>query len=155
MVGRPLAHLTILIAAYLFHVMRSAWQSHEENEKTIEDLTNRPNDVLFHPYDDMVGRRIQSIVWGSAKGPDARRKIEAWREDYNQRRPHSSLAYRTPAEFARRWSPSPSTTVVEQTGESVKDSLTARKPRTSLTDSPVCSKASDTRVKGKSEGVMI
>ena len=47
---------------------------------------------------------------------DARRKIEAWREDYNQRRPHSSLAYRTPAEFARRWSPSSSTTAVEQTG---------------------------------------
>jgi hypothetical protein len=78
---------------------------------------------------------------------DARRKIEAW--------PHSSLAYRTPAEFARRWSPSPSTTVVEQTGESVKDSLAARKPLASLTDSPACSKASDTRVKGKSEGVMI
>ena len=72
---------------------------------------------------------------------DARRKIEAWREDYNQRRPHSSLAYRTPAEFARRWSPSPSTTVVEQTGESVKDSLAARKTGASLTDSPVCSKA--------------
>ena len=86
---------------------------------------------------------------------DARRKIEAWREDYNQRRPHSSLAYRTPAEFARVWSPSPSITVVEQTGESVKDSLAARKPRASLTDSPACSKASDTRVKGKSERAMI
>jgi len=86
---------------------------------------------------------------------DARRKIEAWREDYNQRRPHSSLAYRTPAEFARRWSPSPSTTVVEQTGEPVKDSLTARKTGASLTGSPVCSKGSDTRMKGKSEGVMI
>ena len=35
---------------------------------------------------------------------DARRKIEAWRVDYNQHRPHSSLAYRTPAEFARVWS---------------------------------------------------
>ena len=86
---------------------------------------------------------------------DARRKIEAWREDYNQHRPHSSLAYRTPAEFARRWSPSPSTTVVEQTGEPVKDSLAARKTGASLTDSPVYSKAPNTRVKGKSEGVMI
>jgi len=27
--------------------------------------------------------------------------IEAWRADYNQGRPHSSLAYRTPEEFAR------------------------------------------------------
>jgi putative transposase len=31
---------------------------------------------------------------------DARRKIAAWRSEYNQERPHSSLGYRTPAEFA-------------------------------------------------------
>jgi len=34
---------------------------------------------------------------------DARRKITAWRTEYNSRRPHSSLAYRTPDEFARHW----------------------------------------------------
>jgi putative transposase len=54
---------------------------------------------------------------------DARRKIETWRLDYNQARPHSSLAYRTPEEFARQWSPSPSLIVIEQSGASVKDSL--------------------------------
>jgi putative transposase len=32
---------------------------------------------------------------------EARRKIAAWREEYNEERPHSSLGYRTPAEFAR------------------------------------------------------
>jgi putative transposase len=31
---------------------------------------------------------------------DARRKIAAWRTDYNEERPHSSLGYRTPKEFA-------------------------------------------------------
>lgn len=31
---------------------------------------------------------------------DARRKIGAWREHYNTRRPHSQLGYRTPEEFA-------------------------------------------------------
>ena len=31
---------------------------------------------------------------------DAREKIEEWRQDYNQQRPHSSLQYRTPMEFA-------------------------------------------------------
>jgi putative transposase len=30
---------------------------------------------------------------------DARRKIEAWRVEYNTERPHSSLGYRSPAEF--------------------------------------------------------
>ena len=32
---------------------------------------------------------------------DARRKIETWRQDYNQQRPHSSFNYLPPAEFAR------------------------------------------------------
>lgn len=32
----------------------------------------------------------------------ARRIVEAWRLDYNHRRPHSSLGYRTPDEFARQ-----------------------------------------------------
>jgi hypothetical protein len=32
---------------------------------------------------------------------DARRKIETWRLDYNQQRPHSSLGYLPPAGFAR------------------------------------------------------
>ena len=33
---------------------------------------------------------------------DARRKVETWRLDYNQQRPHSSLDYLPPAEFARK-----------------------------------------------------
>ena len=32
---------------------------------------------------------------------EARRKIAAWRIEYNRERPHSSLGYRTPEEFAR------------------------------------------------------
>ena len=71
---------------------------------------------------------------------DARRKIEAWRQDYNQARPHSSLAYRTPEEFARAWSPSPSLIVVEQSGASVKDSLRRAEAARPLTDAPLCSK---------------
>ena len=31
---------------------------------------------------------------------EVRGKIEAWRQDYNQQRPHSALGYRTPEEFA-------------------------------------------------------
>lgn len=33
--------------------------------------------------------------------PEAKVIIEAWRQHYNQVRPHSSLAYRTPVEFRR------------------------------------------------------
>ena len=32
---------------------------------------------------------------------DARGKIERWREEYNSERPHSSLGYRTPEEYAK------------------------------------------------------
>ena len=32
---------------------------------------------------------------------DAREKIERWRRDYNEFRPHSALTYLAPAEFAR------------------------------------------------------
>jgi len=32
---------------------------------------------------------------------DARRKIAAWRKEYNEERPHSSLGYKTPREFAQ------------------------------------------------------
>ncbi|WP_430451860.1 integrase core domain-containing protein [Rhodopirellula europaea] len=33
---------------------------------------------------------------------DARTKARAWREDFNTRRPHSSLGYLTPTEFTLR-----------------------------------------------------
>jgi len=33
---------------------------------------------------------------------DARSRIEAWRLDYNQRRPHGSLGHLTPNEFVRQ-----------------------------------------------------
>ena len=32
---------------------------------------------------------------------DVRRTLDNWRQEYNCERPHSSLAYRTPAEFSR------------------------------------------------------
>ena len=41
---------------------------------------------------------------------DAREKIESWRRDYNENRPHSSLGNVTPAEFAARRIPSTSAT---------------------------------------------
>lgn len=33
---------------------------------------------------------------------EARKMLECWRQDYNTLRPHSSLGYRPPAEFAQR-----------------------------------------------------
>ena len=33
---------------------------------------------------------------------DARDKVERWRRDYNEFRPHSAITYLTPVEFARK-----------------------------------------------------
>ena len=67
---------------------------------------------------------------------DARRKIALWRSDYNVARPHSSLDYRTPDEFAQQWErPSSSFGEMLQPEPSVKASLTARS-RAALTDEP-------------------
>jgi putative transposase len=68
---------------------------------------------------------------------DAKRKIESWRQEYNAERPHSSLAYRTPAEFAQTCSeltsrmpaipPDRPSTVVDRTAVlAVKGPLTPR-----------------------------
>lgn len=53
---------------------------------------------------------------------DARRRIRAWQREYNELRPHSSLQYQTPAEFARRVA-SPSTLPDNRSGET-----TSRQP---------------------------
>ena len=45
---------------------------------------------------------------------DARDKIEAWRKDYNQSRPHTALDWLTPAEFARRSGLQPATAGVKE-----------------------------------------
>jgi putative transposase len=42
---------------------------------------------------------------------DARRIIEEWRVDYDTARPHSSLGYQTPSEFAARLAPPPAPVV--------------------------------------------
>ncbi len=34
---------------------------------------------------------------------EARVRLEAYRQHYNTERPHSSLGYRSPAEFKRDW----------------------------------------------------
>jgi Integrase core domain len=44
---------------------------------------------------------LNEHVFGSLA--EARRIIEAWRIDYNAVRPHSSLGYLTPDEFAANW----------------------------------------------------
>jgi transposase InsO family protein len=41
-------------------------------------------------------------LWVFAEGREAQDIIEQWRLEYNHRRPHSSLGYLTPAQFAQQ-----------------------------------------------------
>ena len=49
---------------------------------------------------------------------DAREKIEAWREDYNESRPHMSLGYLTPLEFASIAEEIPGNALQNEAGDS-------------------------------------
>ena len=85
---------------------------------------------------------------------EARHKIAYWRDDYNSARPHSSLAYRTPGEFAAQWQrPSSSSTPIPQPEPSVKATLTARSGA-ALTDEPGCEKPPDMRTKGSDNAML-
>ena len=52
---------------------------------------------------------------------DAQRKIEAWRQYYNEARPHSALEWATPAEFARRRGLQPQSAVATEPEISTSD----------------------------------
>jgi putative transposase len=85
---------------------------------------------------------------------DARGRMASWRDDYNSTRPHSSLDYRTPNDFAAQWQrPSSCSIPIPQPEPSVKATLTARS-RAALTDEPGCNKPPDMRTKGSQNGML-
>jgi len=62
----------------------------------------------------------------------AREKLECWREDYNQLRPHSALGDRPPAQYARDWQQSSATPL-----------RTAGPPKRAPAGAVQCSEAAD------------
>jgi hypothetical protein len=60
-------------------------------------------DFQMAPVREVV-RSVNTIRRGILKYgiADARKKIGAWCDEYNNERPHSSLGYRTPSEFAEQ-----------------------------------------------------
>jgi putative transposase len=84
---------------------------------------------------------------------DARAKLEQWRRDYNEKRPHSALADRTPAEFAEIAGPPFALSIVGKAGSPSCQGFAAagQKPpaldrRASLPSEP------EMRAKGYSKG---
>jgi len=52
---------------------------------------------------------------------DAQAKIEAWRRDYNESRPHYALNWLTPAEFARQCAPQGALAIPKKPGFSISE----------------------------------
>src|SRR3974390_3844558 len=72
-------------------------------ERKIEVVHIQPGKPTQHAYVESFNGRLReeclNVSWFQNLF-DAKRKIAAWRKEYNQERPHSSLGYRTPKEFA-------------------------------------------------------
>jgi putative transposase len=78
----------------------AAWS--EERRVRLEFI--QPGKPVQNAYVESFNARLRdeclNANWFTSLS-DARRKIETWRQDYNQQRPHSSLEYLPPSEFAR------------------------------------------------------
>ena len=65
-----------------------------------------PGSPWQNPYVESFGSRIRDELLAVEQFSclaEAKVMVADWREDYNERRPHSALAMMTPARFARAW----------------------------------------------------
>ena len=78
-------------------------------EKQIELVHIQPGKPQHNGYVESFNGKLRdeclNVNWFENLW-DARQKIAAWRVEYNEERPHSSLGYQTPAAFARQLPPS-------------------------------------------------
>lgn len=73
-------------------------------QKKIELVHIQPGKPMQNGYVESFNGRLRDECLNAnwfVNLADAREKIERWRREYNADRPHSSLAYRTPEEFAK------------------------------------------------------
>jgi len=92
--------------------LRRLRQLEEENRKLkgiVADLTLdfiRPGKPIENAYIESFNGRLRqeclNQCWFSSL-EDAKIKIEAWRIDYNELRPHTSLGNKTPEQFESEW----------------------------------------------------
>jgi hypothetical protein len=65
-----------------------------------------PGSPWLNPWVESFGSRVRDELLGVELFSclaEAKVMVENWREDYNERRPHSALALMAPAKLARRW----------------------------------------------------
>ena len=57
---------------------------------------------MVESYNGRMRDELLNLHWWRSIG-EARDAIDAYRHDFNEARPHRSLDYQTPGEFARRY----------------------------------------------------
>ncbi len=79
-----------------------AWAYRHE----VQIIFSRPGKPTDNPFVEAFNSRFRDECLDQhwfASLEEARQIIEAWRVDYNTKRPHGSLKHQTPAEFEARW----------------------------------------------------
>jgi putative transposase len=88
---------------------------------------------------------------------DARHKLENWRQDYNQQRPHSAIGDRTPEEFARTLErPSFALQIVDKAAPApCQGCATAGRKTPALDTAPLLPSGTEIRAKEDAEGQVL
>lgn len=81
---------------------RWLWDESSDDRPEAESRGNRYRTDLLRVLTDAFALKCLNEHWFSDIS-HARKTISEWRQDYNECRPHSTLNYRTPSEFAANW----------------------------------------------------
>ncbi len=78
---------------------RDAWAADHGVELYFIDPGKPTQNAYIESFNGRLRQESLNVHWFTSL-QQARAIIEEWRVDYNENRPHSSLGYRTPPEFA-------------------------------------------------------
>jgi putative transposase len=77
--------------------------AHHRGVKLQFSRPGKPTDnAMIETFNAKVRAECLNLHWFSSL-QEAKMQVEAWRQDYNEHRPHSSLNNQTPAEFMANW----------------------------------------------------
>jgi putative transposase len=97
--GRPAAMLSDNGPEFTSRVLE-AWALENRVRQDFIEPGKPQQNAYVESFNGRLREECLNTQWFTSLA-DARRKLEAWRQDYNHERPHSSLGYQTPVEAAR------------------------------------------------------
>lgn len=83
----------------------------------MSSMIYRDHNAVVESFNGTFRNECVNAHWFTTLG-DAKQVIEAWRQEYNESRPHRALGERTPNEFACQFAASRELTGVQGAGNS-------------------------------------